>query len=124
MICQIVVISGFATVWINVLVDDFGVFAFAKKYLMRYYSKDYQVLPPNWFIILKRPLFECEKCLAGQIALWYSVFNFNILIIKESLFFGHYFRFVWIDFSEVTHSIILITFSILMTKTWVKQLQD
>ena len=73
-----------AFVWIAILVQPYGIFDFVPKV--------FQKAPERVSYVL----FQCEKCFAGQLALWtYPLFfwegykfNEHILVILFSIFFA------------------------------------
>ena len=76
-----------------------GVYLFLKKHLIKktivkaYDNGEYIEVEKEEESILFKPLISCEKCVAGQIAMWYGVFmlrpyNFftHVLLICASIF--------------------------------------
>lgn len=64
---MLILISIFAWVFTNILIEPDMIFGKYPILLEKYIKKDF----------LMKPLGMCSYCFGGQIALWYSLFNYE-----------------------------------------------
>jgi len=71
------IISIIAYTWVNFLVMPNEILGFLPRYFWKFVAPYHNL---KIFRTISKPLFECAYCLSGQIALWYSVFNFDSVL--------------------------------------------
>lgn len=99
----LILIAIFAYVYSNLLTEPNQILSGVYKKLYSFFKTDKRLMEgrgPHW---LFKILIHCERCIAGQLALWFTLFGnwFSILIEPDA------FMFFKVIFS--------ITFAILMT---------
>lgn len=74
------IISVIAYTWINFLVMPNEIFGFISRWFWGFANKLDPCRKYKFFRFISKPLFDCEYCLSGQIALWYSVIIFDTVL--------------------------------------------
>lgn len=88
------IIAIVGVVWILMLVRNGEILDFIPQFFWKKFTKNDTVPPPTWYVKVHKMLFQCEKCAAGQLALWgypisvktfghggYNPFNHFVLVI-------------------------------------------
>jgi len=101
----LLLIAIFSFVYTNILTEPDQIFSGLYKFLYRFFKTDERNeagLSPFW---LFKIIIHCEKCVAGQLALWLTVFS------------NWYQIFITNDLTVIVTILFSITFSILCTNT-------
>lgn len=81
----LILVGIFAFIYSNILTQPTEVLAKLYRFLYKLFRTDNRMLQgqgPHW---LFKILIHCEKCVAGQLALWLSIFgNWNDIFINHN----------------------------------------